>query len=354
MQDKATTWSPGYLGVAPKDIRRLAKVALSYAPFSVRPEQIQIDITDRCNYRCPTCTKWLQKSAEHELTTEQWKNFLTRSAKLPFSGRVVFAGGEPLLRPDLIELIQHATDLQLATVVVTNGSLLKENRLRALQDAGLDYLMVSLNALDASVHDSTRGVAGSLDRLMRNIETYGGLRETMNMGIASIIMESNIDHILPLVDFVAKHALHGIMFQAYMDDAVHHPFRGNHQKFRDDNVYENDADMVRDHDRLDSLVDTLLLRQRKGARILNAPLQLRAMKDFYRNPVTYRATRCTAGVSNFLADAYGDVRLCFGFEPIGNILRENPFDIWKSGKAADLRRQIAKCQRSCRIMNHIY
>jgi sulfatase maturation enzyme AslB (radical SAM superfamily) len=163
MQDKATTWSLGYLGVAPKDIRRLAKVTLSYAPFSIRPEQIQIDITDRCNYRCPTCTKWLQKSAEHELTTEQWKNFLTRSARLPFSGRVVFAAGEPLLRPDLIELIQHATDLHLGTVVITNGSLLNESRLRALQDAGLNYLMVSLNGLDASVHDSSRETVGGFD-----------------------------------------------------------------------------------------------------------------------------------------------------------------------------------------------
>jgi len=218
----------------------------------------------------------------------------------------------------------------------------------------LNYLMISLNALDASMHDSTRGVAGSFDRLMQTIETYGGLRETMNVGIASIIMECNIDQILPLVDFVEKHALHGIIFQAYMDDAVHHPFQGSHPKFRDDNFYENDADVVRDHDRLDWVVDTLLLRQRKGARILNAPSQLRAMKDFYRNPVSYRAVRCTAGVSNFLTDAYGDVRLCFGFEPVGNVLREEPFDIWKSGKAADLRRQIAKCQRSCRIMNHIY
>ena len=348
------TWSLEYLGVNANDIRRLAKVALSYAPFSIGPEQIQIDITDRCNYRCPTCTKWLHKSKEHELTTEQWKDFLTRSAKLPFSGRIVFAGGEPLLRPDLTELIQHATDLHLDTVVISNGSLLKESRLRALQDAGLNYLMVSLNALDASMHDSTRGVDGSFDRLMRMIETYSGLRETMNMGIASIIMERNIDQILPLVDFVEKHALHGIIFQAYMDDAVHHPFRGNHAKFRDDNFFENDADVVLDHDRLDSLVDTLLPRQRKGARILNAPSQLRAMKDFYRNPVDYRAVRCTAGVSNFLADAYGDVRLCFGFEPIGNILQEEPLNIWKSTKAADLRRRIAKCQRSCRIMNHIY
>jgi len=341
-----------FVKIALKDIRRYIKITLLYAP--VRPEQIQIDITDRCNYRCPTCSKWLQTSSEHELTTDEWKTFLTRAAKLPFSRRVVFAGGEPLLRSDIVELVYHASKLKLNSVIVSNGSLLNEIKLRQLQDAGLNYLMISLNALDANMHNETRGVTQSYNRIMQVIKIYKTNRGAINLGIASIIMERNIEHILPLVDFVIEHKLHGIMFQAYMDDAVHHPFRGEYQKFRETDWYETNPEVVRHYDQLDALIDALLLRQRQGAQILNAPSQLRAMKTFYHNPVQYHNIPCAAGITSFMVDAYGDVRLCFGFDPVGNILKQEPYNIWKSSKAVDLRKQIARCLRSCRIMNHIY
>lgn len=340
--------------LALKNIRRFIKLALRYAPFTVRPEQIQIDITDRCNYRCPICTKWLQTSAEHELTAEHWRSFLTCAAKLPFSRRIVFAGGEPLLRPDLPELVSHASVLKLNSVVVSNGSVLTEAILKELQEAGLNYLMISLNALEPALHDSTRGVNDSFDYLMRVIETYTVIRKTMSMGIATVITQRNIEHILPLVDFVTERRLHGIMFQTYMDDAVHHPFRGDYQKFRNTDWYASNPDVVRDYHRVDAVIDALLLRQRQGAQILNAPSQLRAMKAFYRHPASYHAISCLAGITSFLVDAYGDVRLCFGFGPVGNILEQEPADIWKSPGAVDLRKRVARCRRSCRLMNHIY
>lgn len=335
-----------------KNFRRLLKVAQLYVPFKMKPEQIQVDITDQCNYRCPTCSKWLHTSSDNELTTEQWKTFFSQSAMLPFSRRVVFAGGEPLLRSDILELVSHVSSLKLTPVVITNGSLLTRTKLEELQEAGVDYLMISLNALNPVLHDDTRGVTGSFSNLMQVIERYSAMRKTMKMGIATVIMKRNIEHILPLVDFVTKHHLHGILFQAYMDDAVHHPFRGEHHSFRDADWFDGNPDVIHNFDRLNVTIDRLL--QRQGTQILNAPSQLRAMKAFYRNPITYQAIRCTAGITSFLVDAYGDVRVCFGFAPVGNILQQEPPAIWKSFEATEVRKQVAQCNHSCRIMNHVY
>jgi hypothetical protein len=343
-----------YIKLNIKGIRRLTKLAMFYMPFIMRPEQIQIDITDRCNYRCPTCSKWHQKSSKNELTTDQWKKFLIASANLPFSKRVVFGGGEPLLRPDLLELVHHASKLKLKTIIISNGSLLTMPRLKQLQDAGLDYLMVSLNALNADVHNETRGTRGSFNHIMRLIEDYSLLKNTMHMGLSSIIMKNNMDQLLPLVRFVMEHKLHGIMFQTYMDDAVHHPFQGKYQKFRDIEWYKTNKYLIDNCNRLDKIIDTLLHQQLQGVNILNPPHQLRAMKAYYRNPIQYDKIPCVAGTTGFIVDAYGNVRICFGLPPLGNILYQDPLKIWKSTKAMHIRKQVNICQRSCRIMNHIY
>lgn len=107
-------------------------------------------------------------------------------------------------------------------------------------------------------------------------------------------------------------------------------------------------------ERVQQILDGLLLRQRQGAQILNAPSQLKAMQTYYQNPMQYHSIPCTAGITSFLVDAYGNVRLCFTFEPIGNIRARDPHSIWKSTTAMELRRRISQCRSACRIMNHIY
>ncbi len=338
-----------------KDLRHLKKVALTYMPFTLNPEQLQVIITDRCNYRCPTCSKWHEQKAEGELATKQWKVFFTEAASLPSSKRVVFGGGEPLLRSDVVELVGHVATLGLNSVMGTNGSLLDQLKLRELQDEGLDYLMVSLNALDSDVHDQTRGANNSFQQVMETLDSYNACRKTMKLGIATIIMECNLHHILRLVDFVTERKLHGIIFQAYMADSIHRPFRWENNPVRDITWDKGNPYAIKNYEQLDEIVDALLLRQRKGAQILNPPSQLRAMKAYYRDPAArYHERRCTAGVTSFLVDPYGNVRICFLSDPIGNISTQKPLEIWRSPNAAEIRRQILQCRDSCRIMNRNY
>lgn len=337
-----------------KDLRHLKKVLLTYMPFTPDPEQLQVIITDRCNYKCFTCAKWREKEGEGELTTQQWQAFFNQAASLPSSKRVVFGGGEPLLRSDIVALIGHITSLGLNSVMGTNGSLLDQVRLRELKNAGLSYLMVSLNALDRDLHDQTRGANGSFQQIMEALETYKASKNTMKLGIATIIMECNLHHIQRLVDFVAERNLHGIIFQVYMSDAIHRPFRWEHRPADITWDEENPYATIKSRKALEQIIDVLLLRQRKGARILNPPSQLKAMKAYYRDPAGYHEKRCTAGVTSFLVDPYGNVRICFLSDPIGNITAQDPLRIWKSSKAAAIRRQILRCPYSCRLMNHSY
>jgi MoaA/NifB/PqqE/SkfB family radical SAM enzyme len=338
------------IGLVMKRLRRSAKVALLRVPFPVPPEQITIDITDRCNYRCPTCSKWRQRTAEGELNFRQWQDFLTRVAPLPFSRRVVFSGGEPLLRSDVVDLVGHAARLGLAPVLITNGSLLTEQMLQSLQDAGLHYLMISVNAAEAKTHDATRNAAGSFDRIMAAIEAYQSMKGDMSLGIASIIMAENLDQLVPLTELVMRSGLHGILFQAQVDNRVHAPFRMP----SGEDTLPRPKKVITAPGPLEEVIDELLTRQHRGSRILNAPSQLKAMKSYFRTPPRYHRISCAAGLTSFLVDPYGDVRLCFSLPPVGNVLTNLPSDIWKSPHAQEVRRRIAMCDLPCRIMNHVY
>ncbi len=102
--------------------------ALTYKTF--QPDEKDIAPVDR---------------VQRELTEEEWKTILSKAwnAGIP---HVVFTGGEPTIRPDLIDLIKHAESLGQVTGIVTNGIRLAERKfLHDLLQAGLDHIFITLD-----------------------------------------------------------------------------------------------------------------------------------------------------------------------------------------------------------------
>ncbi|MDP6148430.1 MAG: GTP 3',8-cyclase MoaA [Candidatus Thalassarchaeaceae archaeon] len=140
---------------------------------------LRISVTDRCNFRCPYCMPRGKFSEDH--------TFLPRRAFLSFDEieKVVLAcmelglekvrltGGEPLLRPDLPDLVSLLSKHKIDLALTTNGSLLRRNA-QSLADAGLSRVTVSLDALDDEVHrimtDSRVPVADILDGIDAALE----------------------------------------------------------------------------------------------------------------------------------------------------------------------------------------
>ena len=98
---------------------------------------------------------------------------------------MLFSGGEPLVRPDLTKLIEHAVGRGMRAVISTNGTLITPDKAMELKDLGLSYVGISLDGL-AEVNDRFRGVPGAFDQAVagiRNCQEVGlkvGLRFTIN------------------------------------------------------------------------------------------------------------------------------------------------------------------------------
>jgi len=91
-----------------------------------------------------------------ELSTDEWRRVFSQAAELGVV-QLHLSGGEPVLRGDLIELIQHARAHDLYTNLITGGTLLDQDKLRGLREAGLDHIQLSIQG---AARESAETIAG--------------------------------------------------------------------------------------------------------------------------------------------------------------------------------------------------
>ncbi|MEH2509411.1 pyrroloquinoline quinone biosynthesis protein E [Nitrobacteraceae bacterium AZCC 1564] len=138
------------------------------------PLAVLAEITHRCPLQCPYCSNpvELERSAS-ELSTEEWKRVLSELAQIGVL-QIHFSGGEPTARKDLVELVQHATDVGLYSNLITSAVLLTKDKLAALADAGLSHIQISFQGSEHVVADR---VAGLKNAHAKKIEAAGWARQ---------------------------------------------------------------------------------------------------------------------------------------------------------------------------------
>lgn len=118
------------------------------------------ELTHRCPLQCPYCANPVELGrASGELDTEGWLRVLDEAAALGVL-QLHFSGGEPTVRSDLDVLVRHGAALGLYSNLITSGVLLDAARLRALADAGLDHVQLSLQDVEPDKADRIGGFAG--------------------------------------------------------------------------------------------------------------------------------------------------------------------------------------------------
>ena len=183
---------------------------------------LRISVTDRCNFRCVYCMpKEVFGSDYHFLDRKEVLTFeeIARLARIFVSHgvqKIRLTGGEPLVRKDLPLLVKMLAEIPgLDLTLTTNGSLL-EKQAKALKDAGLNRVSVSLDSLDNEVFKSMNDVDFPVDRVIRGMDAAAKVGLTpvkVNMVVKRGLNE---DSILPMARFFHEKG-YILRFIEYMD-----------------------------------------------------------------------------------------------------------------------------------------
>ena len=272
--------------------------------------------TNRCNLTCRHCYQNAAPDAcANELTTAEACTLIDQIAAAGFR-IMIFSGGEPLMRPDIYELVSYAAGKGLRPVFGTNGTLITPEVARRLKDAGACAMGISLDSADAAKHDAFRGLAGAYEA------TIAGMRACREAGLPfqvhTTVMEWNKDEVTDITDLVVE--LGGVAHYIFFLIPVG---RG---KFIGDTalkVAENEE-----------------LLRRIMAKQLEVPIDIKPtcapqfMRVAEQMGVPTRFTRgCLAGDTYCIVSPEGDVRPCAYMTEVAGNVRQMPFDeIWRTSE----------------------
>ena len=164
--------------------RHSAKLPSHLLQFSQDKKPVVVwNVTSRCNLACTHCYASVDQNCGNELSTEQALTVIDDLAA--FGAPVLlFSGGEPFTRPDILTLAKHAAQKGLRVVFSTNGTLITPALAAQIKAIGASYAGISIDGSEA-VHDRFRRKAGAFKEALngiRNCREAGvkvGLRVTM-------------------------------------------------------------------------------------------------------------------------------------------------------------------------------
>ncbi|MBM3860481.1 MAG: radical SAM protein [Verrucomicrobia bacterium] len=167
------------------------------------------NITRTCNLRCVHCySDSYAKPYEGELTGAEAKTVLDdiSAFKVP---AVLFSGGEPLARPDLLDLIAYAVAKGLRVTLSTNGTLIDEAVAAKLKANNLTYVGISLDGIGPT-NDQFRGVEGAFDRAVRGFRNCMAVGQ--KVGLRLTLTKRNCQDLHQIFDFIEKEGIQRACF----------------------------------------------------------------------------------------------------------------------------------------------
>ena len=190
--------------------RRAQNLPAHLLQFSTDKKPVVVwNVTKQCNLKCLHCyAKATAGPAPNELTHEEGLALLQdlKDFGVPV---VLFSGGEPLMRPDLFELIDRTVTHGMRAVLSTNGTLITPEVAKSLKTLSLSYVGLSLDGI-APTHDKFRGLSGAFAAALAGVRhcQEAGLK----VGLRFTVSRLNYQEVSAIFDLVEDYNIPRICF----------------------------------------------------------------------------------------------------------------------------------------------
>lgn len=166
--------------------------------FSRSPLLVFWEITRACPLACRHCRACaMPQPHPNQLDPSRSKALLSDLAEFPEKPIVVLTGGDPMMRPDLLDLINHGRACGLTLALAPSATpFLSLKKLAEIKHAGINSIALSLDGADAASHDGMRGEPGVYDQTMKLLKWAHAFG--MHTQVNTTVMPHNL-HELPLI-----------------------------------------------------------------------------------------------------------------------------------------------------------
>jgi MoaA/NifB/PqqE/SkfB family radical SAM enzyme len=277
-----------------------------------KPLQCSLYVTDRCNLDCGYCTEYDNSRPHPKL--EDLKKWIRKIRDLG-TMRIALVGGEPLVHPDIVEIVRYCRELGFATSLTTNGFLLTRERLRELEEAGLQVMQISVDRMTPSAITKK-----SFKTVLPKLEYFKDSR--ISLHITGVICADTLSESEAVLETGLSRGIPTEVRLVHADPM---------QKFR----------VARgSREELESFVDSMIERKKRGERIHTSEAILNYQRSLLRNEKV--EWTCMAGYKLFFVSAQGKFWECSMVHTKKDIM-----DITLDDLYANYRKK--SCQEGCGV-----
>jgi MoaA/NifB/PqqE/SkfB family radical SAM enzyme len=273
-----------------------------------------------CNFNCTHCYSRAPWYPE-ELGTAAYRQIADEIADMGVF-RVALGGGEPLLRPDSIEILERLSRRGVETNLTTNGWRFDSSTATALKDSGLTRLYVSVDSDTAAEHDRFRRQIGSFDKVIRSASL--AVEAGIDVFFSTVLVKDTYSRIEGISNLAHSVGVAGVEFKRFRP-------AGNGAQF--EHLYALTLQQR------ESLLPNFRTLQRSAAvevSLINGPES---------NIMSTESIGCACGVKSICLRPNGDVSPCaYSDVVVGNIQTRSLKDIWSSSDVLTELRRSGGCQ----------
>lgn len=281
------------------------------------PGYCQFAITDACNARCGFCNFSIDAPYEGSRIYVSAQKAHEAIGVLADNGvgYIAFVGGEPTMHGGLPEMISYSKSLNMNTLVCTNGMFLTPERVEKYVSAGLDNIIISIDAPNSADHENNRGMPGVCERIAEanNLFQSSGVTRT-----ASVTISRLLGDLTGLPEF-----LNSLNFD---DVTFSYPLRSLASSYKS----YSDSDLLDYSD--DELIQMfeLIKEIKRSIHVVNPTASLSEMQRFLRGEE--QIFPCLGGCKYFYLDWHFDLYRCHAWhEPMCNVFEMNESKLIRDG-----------------------
>ena len=295
------------------------------------PTIVAWEITRSCNLACAHC-----RAAAHlepypgELSLAECKAVIDDIASIS-DPILIVTGGEPLMRPDIWDIIAYAFEKGLHPVIGTNGTMIDDAMAKKIADAGVPKVSVSLDFPDAEGQDAFRGQKGAFDETVqgiKNLEKYG-----VHVQVNTTVTKANATKL---------DEIHNVSKELGATDF--HPFllvpTGRGEDLIDVELTPEEYDEVLTWAYHRQKTSCMAFKPTDAPQYFRIMRQQAASEGIRITPATHGrmavSRGCLGGISFVFISHTGDVQPCGYFDmQLGNVKEQKFSDIWTNSPVFD-------------------